>query len=265
MTAPRMWFNGRPATLDDVAALLTTNYGHFTAMQVRNGRVQGLQRHLQRLQDATRALFASDLDLERVRAWLRAAVGNADASVRISVYSQAFDRDHPLRSVAPDVLLALAPPRRIDAASLRVCSMRVEREAAQLKHLGSFDLFHQRRQAQQLGFDDALLVRADGAVAEGSVWNVGFCDGRGIVWPDAPALDGIAMQLLKAGLAELGVPQSVRQVELTEVGGFGGAFFTNSTRAVMPLAAIDAAPFALDPAWRELLERALASQPWERP
>ncbi|MBC6941606.1 MAG: aminodeoxychorismate lyase [Xanthomonadales bacterium] len=265
MTALRMWFNGRPATLDDVGALLSTPYGHFTSMQARGGRVQGLQRHLARLQQATRALFASDLDLDAARGWLRDALGDADASVRMSVYSRAFDRERPLQPAAADLLLVLGPPRRVDAAPVRVCSVQGERAAPQLKHLGSFGLWYQRRLAQQRGYDDALLVTADGEVAEGTIWNVGFVDADGIVWPTAPALDGISMQLLKAGLAELGVAQTVRRVDLAEVERFRGAFFTNSTCAALPLAAIDAVTYTPGPATPTLLARALATQPWEAP
>lgn len=265
MTAARMSFNGRPATLDEVAALASTHYGHFTAMQARGGRVQGLLRHLERLQSATRELFSSDLDLDRLRAWLREAIADADASIRVSVYSRAFDRDRPLAPAAPDVLIAVAPPRRIAAASLRVRSVRYAREAPHLKHVGTFGLFHQKRLAQMHGFDDALFVTADGAVAEGSIWNVAFRDEDGIVWPDAPMLDGISMQLLKAGLAERGVAQSSRRVELAETGRFRSAFFTNSSRAAVPLARIDDVAFAPDGDTRALLEAALATQPWEAP
>ena len=265
MMAQRIWFNGRPATLADVAPLLATNYGHFTAMPVRGGRAQGLQLHLRRLQEATRALFASELDLGEVRDWLRRAVGETDAAVRISVYSCAFDRDRPLPAVPVDVLIAVAPPRQHERRPLRVCSMRLARATPAIKDLGSHALFHGRRLAQARGFDDALLLDASGAIAEGSIWNVGFADAGGIVWPAAPALDGVCQQLLKAGLAELGVAQSVHRVEPAEVARFDGAFFTNSMRGAVPLTGIDEADFRPATALCALLDRALAIQPWQRP
>lgn len=263
--AQRMWFNGRPAALADVAPLLATNYGHFTAMPVRGGRAQGLQLHLRRLQEATRALFASELDLGEIREWLRRAIGETDAAVRISVYSRAFDRDRPLLAVPADVLIAVAPPRQHERRPLRVCSIPLARATPAIKDLGSHALFHARRLAQSRGFDDALLVDASGVIAEGSIWNVGFADAGGIIWPAAPALDGIGRQLLEAGLAELGVAQSVRRVELAEVGRFDGAFFTNSMRGAVPLTGVDEAGFMPNPALCALLDRALAIQPWERP
>lgn len=260
-----MYFNGAPATLDMVAVLAACNYGHFTALQARGGRVQGLQRHLDRLQAATQELFGHGLDADRLRGWLREALGDADASVRVSVYSRAFDRDHPLRAAQPDVLIALTPARRVEAAALRVRSVRFARELPHIKHLGSFGLFHQRRLAQAQGFDDALFVTADGFVAEGSTWNILFHDGAQVIWPQAPMLDGISAQLLRAGLAELGVAQASRPVDLSEIPGFRAAFFTNTSCQVMPLMAIDAIDMPIDHDLRGLLERALATQPWQAP
>ena len=56
------------------------------------------------------------------------------------------------------------------------------------------------------GFDDALLTGSEGAVSESAIANIGFFDGSGVVWPDAPLLHGITMQLLERALPELGVP-----------------------------------------------------------
>ena len=52
---------------------------------------------------------------------------------------------------------------------------------------------------------DALFVTADGAISEGSIWNIGFFDGERIVWPRAPMLRGISMQLLQDGLERGGI------------------------------------------------------------
>lgn len=54
---PYAEFDGRPATEEDLGRALFFNYGHFTAMQVRGGRVRGLDLHLARLDAANRELF----------------------------------------------------------------------------------------------------------------------------------------------------------------------------------------------------------------
>lgn len=237
---PRIEINGSPAGLDDLRLLAVQNYGHFTAMQVREGRVQGLDRHLDRLQRATRELFGHDLDLDVVRGWMRCVADSAPTlSLRVTVYSRDFDRDRPARPATPDVLVGAMPARTLDPAPLRVRSARYQRDAPHIKHVGTFGLFHQRRLAQQHGFDDALFVTTDGVISEGSVWNVGFFDGERVVWPEAPMLRGTALQGLQAGLARAGHAQVVRRIGLDQLPAFRAAFFTNSSRAVQPIASID--------------------------
>ena len=44
--------NGEPATVAGLLPVLS-NYGHFTVMQVRDGRTRGLALHLRRLEEQT--------------------------------------------------------------------------------------------------------------------------------------------------------------------------------------------------------------------
>ncbi|MBO9663985.1 aminotransferase class IV family protein [Dokdonella sp.] len=256
--------NGQPAGLDDLRLLAVQNYGHFTSMQVRDGGVQGLDRHLDRLQRATQELFAHALDLDATRGWMRQAVAGAgELSLRVNVFSRRFDRERPLTPAAPDVLVTTAPARASASPPLRVGSVHYQREAPHIKHVGTFGLFHQRRLAQSRGYDDALFVASDGAVSEGSIWNVGFFDGQRVIWPDAPMLEGVSMQLLQAGLRESGVDSVVRRVDLAEVANFRAAFFTNSGCAVQPIAAIDEKIFAAAPELVQALDAAARIAPWQ--
>ena len=265
MDAFRSELNGRAARAEDLRHPLLTNFGHFSAMQVRDGCVQGLDLHLERLAHATLDLFGHPLDLARTRAWMRqASDGAGAATLRVNVFSRGLDRARLDRVVEPDVLVTTSPPGRLVARPVRVRSAAYQRDAPHIKHVGTFGLFLQKRLAQLAGYDDALFVDPTGAVAEGTIWNIGFVAQEGFVWPDAPALAGVSMQLLKAGLAATGVASVTRRVDLSEVGAFRGAFFTNSTQAVLPLAAIDACRFDPDTSWTALLEAAMRGQPWQR-
>lgn len=258
--------NGQPASAEDLRHPLLTNYGHFTLMQVRDGCVLGLDLHMDRLARATLELFGNVLDPVLTREWMRHALASTPATtaLRVNVFARRLDRTRLDHGVAPDVLVTTSPASVTTPAPPRVRSVTYRRDAPHIKHVGTFGLFLQKRLAQAAGYDDALFLDADGAVAEGSIWNVGFVDEEGFVWPDAPALAGISMQLLKSGLAANGVPSVTRRVELAEIGGFRGAFFTNSSHAVLPLAAIDAVTFEPDPGWTASLEAALRRHPWQR-
>lgn len=258
--------NGQPADADALRALAVVNYGHFTAMQVRSRAVQGLDFHVARLQRANRELFGAELARERIVGEILAALraGPADASLRFTVFARDFDYRQPLRPVAPDVLITLGPAADGDKPALRVKSYPFQRSQPHLKHVGTFPLFHYRRQALREGYDDALFVGPDGVVSEGSIWNLGFWDGETVVWPEAPALRGTCEQLLQAALAEQGVPQRVRPVHLAEAGSFQAAFAANAS-GLHAILGIDGVVYVQDLALMARLRTALASRPWEIP
>lgn len=218
----RIETDGHPAT----AAELFSTYGHFTAMQVRDGGVQGLSNHLDRLDAAHRELFGRQLPGERVRDLVRHALADtADASVRVLL------RD------AERVSVSVAEPRQSPAAPQRLRSVQYLRPFPHLKHLGSFAQLEWARRVRLDGYDDALLTAPDGAFAESSIANIGFLrDDGAVVWPDAPQLHGIAMQLVEAT-----TPSTRRVVRRDDVAAFAGAFLVNSI-GVVAVTTIDDVP-----------------------
>ncbi len=261
---PTAFLDGRPATADDLRPLALANYGHFSSMQVRGRAVQGLELHLHRLKSATRELFDARLDDVRIRAAILSALDGAgvdDASVRVTVYARDFDHAFPDRSVAVDLLVSLGPPRQADPKPAWVKTYPFQRPLPHIKHVGTFPLFQHRRQARREGVDDALFVDARGRISEGSVWNIGFWDGRQVVWPQAEALRGTAERLLQAGLSEIGIGQRHAPVEARALAGLRAAFAANAT-GIWPIGGIDESTLRPDPALMDALDAALRSQPW---
>jgi len=261
----RLFCEGRAASAEILAAPALVNYGHFSTMQVRDGAVRGFDLHLQRLDAATRTLFGSALPADRIRAELRAALqafGSGDAALRASVFARDFDFGRADAACTPQLLVSLAAPAQVDVTPLRLRSVVFARELPQIKHVGTFALFHQRRLALQAGFDDALFVDAQGLIAEGSIWNLGAWDGQGVLWPQAPALRGTQERLLQAGLAALGVAQQVRPLHLRELAAPVAAFACNA-RGQQAIAAVDGQ--ALGPATEllRMLNGALETQAWQ--
>ena len=255
--------NGEPVEAALVGAALV-NYGHFTSLQVRGGAVQGWALHMRRLQQGTRELFDAELDEAQLLGWLRQALersGMTDASLRITVFSRAFDFRQPLRPVPVDVLVGVAAPASAPANARAVLPVRYQRELPQLKHVGTFPLFQYRRLALRQGFDDAVFVDAAGRVSEGSTWNVAFLAGDEVLWPQAEALRGTAEQLLVAGLEQLGMAQSWQAIPLDALPGVSGAVACNAT-GLWPLARIGDCRFADSQALLDRLRQALAQAPW---
>lgn len=255
-----VYCNGHRAAADELAGALV-NYGHFTSLQVRGGAVQGLDLHLRRLRQGTEELFGNTLDGTQVQAWMQAALqaeGVADASLRVTVFSRAFDFRQPLQAVPVDVLVTVAPPVSTSVVPRRVCSVRYQRELPHLKHVGTFALFQHRRQALQAGFDDALFVDAQGVVSEGTTWNVAFARNGEVVWPQAPALRGTHERLLQAGWG--GAP-TLEAVRLEQLGGFDAAIALNAS-GVWPIASVDGHLFHDSGSLARRASETIAAQPW---
>jgi len=264
MTDPeqhRIELNGAPATVDDLRHLVQTNYGHFSAMRVADGGVRGLDLHLARIEAATLELFGSAIDRERVRSCLRHAIAGSSAplALRVNIFARTLDRECLVEPVEADILVTVTPGSRAPTSPLRVKSFAFTRTLPHVKHVGTFPLFHFRRLAQQAGFDDALFVDEAGNIEEGSIWNIGFFDGDSVVWPYAPQLTGVSMQLLQAGLARNGIGTSTQNVSLSQLGRFRSAFFTNSSVPVRSISCIDTHIFILDPGLDFMLRKSYES------
>jgi branched-subunit amino acid aminotransferase/4-amino-4-deoxychorismate lyase len=246
MGSLRLEIDGRHADPEELWTT-TTAFGHFTAMQVRGGRTRGLDLHLRRLAAANTELFDAGLDHERVRALIRHALaGDEDASVR--VYSFESDRE-------PRLMVTVKPPGGVTSPQ-RLQTVRYQRPSAHLKHLATEQGFHGRA-AKRNGFDDAVLTDADGTISETTIANIGFFDEAGVVWPDAPLLRGITMQLL-----ETRVPSRYARVQLQDLASFGGAFLSNA-RGIAAVRDIDGLALQVPPGRIEALVAAYEAVPWD--
>lgn len=224
----RIEIDGRTATAEQLAVPAVVNYGHFTAMQVRDGRVRGLDLHLRRLREATRELFDKELDLSLVRERARHALGGTgDASVQLRIFSPGAD--------SLSIMVVVRDPVEMPPGPWRLKSAPYLRPVAYLKHVGGFGQAYYGRVAQREGFDDALLTGPGGLIAEGGITNIGCFAGDTVVWPEAPSLPGITYQLL---VRALGARSTHRVITLDDLGGYDGAFVCNSW-GVAPVGQID--------------------------
>ncbi len=221
-------------------------------MQVRARRTRGLALHLARLEAANRELFEAELDGKRVRELIRHALRNVeDASVRV----YAFESDDE-----PTIMVTVKQPGGVSTPQ-RLLSVRHQRPDAYLKHLATGQGFYFRL-ARRNGFDDALLTTPDGIISESSIANIGFFDGSDVVWPAAPFLHGITMQLLERKLVELGVPTRCAPVRLRDIASFEGAFLSNA-RGVAAVSEVDGMSLPMQARRMETIADAYASVPWD--
>ncbi|MFD7284358.1 aminotransferase class IV [Streptomyces sp. NPDC059863] len=249
--------DGRPATETDLRLRALDTYGHFTAMQIRDGRVRGLDLHLARLDASTRELFGTGLDGERVRALLRHALGDVrDASGRVYVH-------RPEEAGEVSLMVTVRPPAVPDERAQSLMSVPYLRPVAHVKHLGGFAQTHYGRVARKAGFDDALLTGERGVVAEAAIANIAFWDGDSVVWPDAPVLTGITMALVEPRLPAAGLPSVRREVTLADLPRYRAALVTNS-HGIAPVSRIDDTVFPGDAALVRRVIELYDAVEWDR-
>jgi branched-subunit amino acid aminotransferase/4-amino-4-deoxychorismate lyase len=220
---PRLEIDGRTATIEQVWELDLSNYGHFTALQVRAHKTLGIDFHLSRLDAATQELFGVSLESDRVRGYIRHALADdpADASVRVNVFRSSTTDD-----VA--IMVSVRPPASAPARAQGLQTVQYQRPLAHIKHAGGFGQAYYGSLARGNGFDEALFIGPDGAVSEGSITNIGFIDRDSVVWPDAPALRGVMMQVLQRELTDAHLSWRYAAVHVSDLASFEGAFVTNS-------------------------------------
>jgi len=244
----RVEVNGREANDEQLALLHHEGWGHFTAMQVRDGRTRGLGFHLARLDAAHRDIYAKPLDADIVRERIRHALdGRPDASVRVYGYWAGL-------------IVTVRGPQEMLSRPYSMTAQHFQRPLARLKHVGSWGQGRFRELAMAAGFDDGLLVDETGRISEGCITNVGFWRDGTVVWPDAPKLDGITLLVLRSELTARGVPQTDAIVRVQDLARYRGMILCNS-HGWAPVGRVDDAQIPRDDAFTDAISAAFEGCP----
>jgi branched-subunit amino acid aminotransferase/4-amino-4-deoxychorismate lyase len=265
--APVVQRDGLAATAADLAPLAFAGYAHFTAMQVRDGRVRGLDLHLERLRNASTELFGRALPDDRVRSHLRAALasGPADLSLVATMYSPAGEFTAAVDGTEPETLIRTGPPSSGPEGPLALSTVEYERVLPAVKHVGEVAKTYFLREAAAQGFDDAAFVDRRGRLSEATIWNLAFWDGTAVVWPVAEMLGGTTMGIVRRQLDRLGVPQRDREVTPADLPELAGAVVMNSWTPGVAVHRIGSATLPEAPSFVDLLHRAYRAEPLTAP
>lgn len=212
----RVEVNGHEANDETLAMLDHEGWGHFTAMQVRNGCARGFDLHLARLDAAHREIYGKPLDGELVRARIRHALdGLPDASVRVYGYWAG-------------VIVTVRAPLEMLSRPYSMTAQHFQRPLARLKHVGSWGQGRFHDLATAAGFDEGLLIDETGRISEGTITNVGFWRDGCVIWPDGPKLHGVTMLILQRELTACGIPQAETVVRVQDLASYHGMILCNS-------------------------------------
>jgi branched-chain amino acid aminotransferase len=106
-------------------------------------------------------------------------------------------------------------------------------------------------QARKRGFDEALVVSADGRVCEGSVSNV-ILKIQG-TWCTPPLSDGVLPGIMRALVIE-NCDVMVRSISVSEIESIESAFLLSSLRIAQSIASIDGRELSQSPEFRDEIQ-----------
>jgi branched-subunit amino acid aminotransferase/4-amino-4-deoxychorismate lyase len=246
-TGRAVWVDGsfqpaEAAVFDAFSTALRAGEGVFETLAARRGQPT-LPLHLERLEWAAGRLGSLPLPAHDYAAVLDALLeraGLAVARARLALYPP---------EAQPRVVFTVEPMPDLAAArqlGLRLVTSPFRRgpddPTAPLKVESRAFWRLVRRQARQLGADDALVLGDGGELRETSTANVFLVDAKGAVW--TPTLDdsflaGITRGRLLAALRRSGQPVEERTIYRSALRSAREVFLTNAVHGVLPVAAVD--------------------------
>jgi branched-chain amino acid aminotransferase len=225
--------------------------GIFEGIRIRSRRLYRIQDHLERLRRSARML---QLDVRYSNKELLAAIAAvaqandlADAHVRVIVTRGTGLPSLDPRNCDVTTTLVLAypfpPTHGSDPISLIVSSVvrKAPRSADPgAKTLNYLDGVLARLQANAAGSHDAVLLDAEGFVAEATASNI-FVVASGVLsTPECTAaLPGITRKTVLELADEAGVPAEVRRVTVGELYAADEVFMTGTGSGIVSVQAID--------------------------
>jgi branched-chain amino acid aminotransferase len=259
-TPARAWLDGRVIPLADARIPITDHgllYGDgiFEGIRITAGRVFRLDDHLARFATAARAI---GLALPGGTAAARAAVletarafGEPEAYARLvctrGVGALGVDpipcRDPRLFCIVDRIRLYDEQKRREGLALVTVSVRRPPADVLdpRVKSLNYLNNVLAKREARLRGADEALVLNAQGDVAEAAVANV-FCvrDGTLLTPPATDgALEGITRRTVLELARELAIPAHERTLGRFDLFACAEAFLSGSGAGLVPVRSLD--------------------------
>ena len=232
--------------------------GLFETMHAYGQKIFRIEQHLERLADGAVTLeFKPRPNLRELGAWVRAAVDAAlfpEANVRLTVTRGSGPRGPSIVGpFKPSVVIVVTEFHRrpqsvlkVGVAAIFARSRRQEAAAvASMKTLNYIDQVLARREADEAGVDEALLLNNAGLLCEGSASNISLVRDGVITIPDpqrAGALPGIAQLTALEAAKRLKIPVVETMLGPWDPCRSDEAFLSGSMREITPLVRIDGKP-----------------------
>ncbi|MGE0492074.1 MAG: aminotransferase class IV [Vulcanimicrobiota bacterium] len=223
----------------------------YETLRSFGGRVFELDAHLARLRRSAAGLYLtvpwSDEHLSAELEALRSALPQGDHYLRMLVtrgsgrVGYAFNPDQQPRLVILGGPIDNFVVRGLSATIVPIRRLARETVSPALKTSNLLNLRLAFLQAQQAGFDEAILLNPQGQLTEASTSNFFAVIAGRLFTPalEAGILEGITRRVILELAAELGLAVDEGFLTLEQLPTLDEAFLTSTTRSLAPLACLD--------------------------
>jgi branched-chain amino acid aminotransferase len=227
--------------------------GVFEGIRAYNGRIFKLERHIERLFDSAKAIR---LEIPHTREEVCEIVVDTcrrnhihDGYIRLVVTRGPGDLGiDPRKCPRPELIVIARPQMTMYAAAhkgIRVVTSTFRRNAIDasspsIKSLNYLNNILARIEANDRGADEALMLDAQGYVAEATVDNFFIVTAHALQTPPtATNLKGVTRETLLAVAASLGIRTEERPLTLFDVWTAREAFICGTGAEVVPVLSVD--------------------------
>jgi branched-chain amino acid aminotransferase len=255
----QVWMNGSFRDLDEASIPVTDRGfllgdGFFETMRAHEGKIAWLDAHMGRLDHHAELIeFPLDLlpeteEVEEIVLKLFEQVHRKDAVVRMTVSRGPGERGLlPPGSPDPTILITVAPFDPVDPniGLALATSQKVRRNAhsvaGSIKSTNYLDNIAAKQEAKKYGAQDALILSADGHVAETSVANLFGILGDTLWTPDEDTgiLSGLARDYVLQWAEEAEIEVSFDPKEPDELKDFDAVFTANALQGLRVVDRVD--------------------------
>lgn len=234
-----------------------TGEGVFETLRAYGEHVFRLGAHLERARAGGAELGfdvgPTDVLAEAVRATAAAnhgALDGEDSALRLTISAGRIDPASPVpgRGVGPPTVVVTSHPLAPAAEAATAVTLPTARELPHVKAVSYLIAVTAKRQARELGADEALLTDGRGHVLEGASSNVFAVVGDTLRTPatDTGLLAGVTRAVVLELARAEGLAVAEQPLRTDELAGADEAFLTSTTRELVALREVDGRPIGAE-------------------
>lgn len=235
--------------------------GVFETARLVGGKYFRLDQHLERLAASARELRIEMPNIESLRdifAEIASRNDLIDASLRITITRGRGGRGLDTRGAGPPTVLLTGSPvapdwREKAAAGWHLVTARTRRPSpasvpSQLKALGRVYAILAHLEAEAASVDDALLLTANGHIAEGPTWNFFWRKGRTLrtATLDGGVLEGVTRSIILDLARDQGYEVEEGLWPPADLLDADEAFASMTSAGIIPVRSLDGTRFVSD-------------------